>query len=337
MPANKYALIRYHVIDRMIRNPYRRFPSLEEMVDECSEVLGKPVSRSSIEKDLYAMKNDGGLNYSAPIRFDKHHGGYYYEDEGYSINKIPLSEDEIDAVQFAANLLNQFTEVPILKKYDAAVSKIMSQLNVARYKDLPVDRIIQFESHPTIGGNEFLSDLIYAIGHSLHIEFTYRSFAIGAQEKRRVASPYLLKEYKSRWYLIAQEEKQYMYKIFGLERISELQVKEEKFTPKKDFSPDAYFKYSIGITADQSAEPQKVVFECNEILSKYLTSQPIHSSQRIKSGKDKTLVELKVIITYELIEMLLGFGEDVKVLQPVSLRNDLIDKLNRTLQQYHGE
>jgi predicted DNA-binding transcriptional regulator YafY len=79
------------------------------------------------------------------------------------------------------------------------------------------------------------------------------------------------------------------------------------------------------------------VFECNEILSKYLTSQPIHSSQRIKSGKDKTLVELKVIITYELIEMLLGFGEDVKVLQPVSLRNDLIDKLNRTLQQYHGE
>lgn len=337
MPANKYALIRYHVIDRMIRNPYRRFPSLDDLVDECSEVLGKPVSRSSIEKDLFAMKNDGGLNYFAPIRFDKIQGGYFYDEKDYSINKVPLSEDEIDAVQFAANLLNQFTEVPILQKYDAAVSKILSQLNVAKYADLPVDRIIQFESHPTVRGNEFLSDLIYAIGNCNWIEFNYKSYAQGAKEKKRIAAPYLLKEYKNRWYLVAQEESQNMFKIFGLERISALEVRQEKFNPQKQFNPDAYFKHSIGITADQNARPQPVRFECNEILSKYLASQPLHPSQKIRMGKGKTIVELKVIITYELMELLLGFAEDVKVLQPESLKRDLIDKLNRTLQKYHDE
>ena len=80
MPANKYALIRYRVIDRLISNKYKPYPGVEDLMDGCSEALGKDVSKSTIEKDLAAMKNDLGLGYEAPIKFSKEYQGYYYED-----------------------------------------------------------------------------------------------------------------------------------------------------------------------------------------------------------------------------------------------------------------
>ena len=112
MPANKYALIRYRVIDRVIGNKYNPYPSMEDLMEACSEAIGKQVSKSTIEKDIYAMKNDMSLGYEAPIKYSKNYQGYFYEDPDFTIRDVPLSDEEVDAIQFAAKTLFQFKNIP---------------------------------------------------------------------------------------------------------------------------------------------------------------------------------------------------------------------------------
>jgi hypothetical protein len=108
MPHIKNALIRYRIIDRMIRNPYKPYPSKGDLREACEESLfgstyGEHICDSTIEKDLFAMR----MEHDAPIKYSRKHEGYFYEDPEYTINDIPLSEDELDSIRFAVQTLQQ--------------------------------------------------------------------------------------------------------------------------------------------------------------------------------------------------------------------------------------
>ncbi|MGY8902165.1 MAG: hypothetical protein ACKVI1_06200, partial [Flavobacteriales bacterium] len=164
MPANKYALLRYRIIDRCISNTRNPFPSKEDLRSACEEALygsdGVNISESTIEKDIWAMRNESELGYYAPIAYHRDKRGYHYEDEGYSINEIQLNEDDIDAIRFAANTLIQFRDLPIFKQFDLAIGKIADRLSVAPNLDTSsVDRYMQFESTPSARGSHNLAPL----------------------------------------------------------------------------------------------------------------------------------------------------------------------------------
>ena len=79
MPHIKNALIRYRIIDRMLRNKYKTFPSKADLREACEEALygesyGDNICDSTIEKDMFAMKMD----HDAPIKYSKSNAGYYY-------------------------------------------------------------------------------------------------------------------------------------------------------------------------------------------------------------------------------------------------------------------
>ncbi len=329
MPANKYALIRYRVIDRLISNKYKPYPGVLDLMDGCSEALGKEVSKSTIEKDLASMKNDLGLGYEAPIKFSKEYQGYYYEDPEYSIEDIPLSTEEINAIRMAANTLYQFKNIGLFKQYDAAIDKILNKVKLSPVENNKAAEVIQFEQAETVSGQEFLTDLFNAAVHRNKVSFNYLNYRTEVVSSR-IIHPYLLKEYANRWYVIGLDENKNNYRVFGLDRISDLQLSQDSFERKKRFKPANYFKYSIGITAPAEEEPVEVVLECNALLKKYLESQPLHASQRIKAD----IITLKVIPTYELKEKLIGFGNQVKVVSPQSLKDDIVQAHEAALKHY---
>ena len=98
MPVTKHSFARYQVIDACIRNKQRSYPGIEFLIERCSQRLDQKISRSTIEKDLKAMKDDPEPGYYAPIRYDRMKRGYYYEDPGYSISNILLKDEDIDAI-----------------------------------------------------------------------------------------------------------------------------------------------------------------------------------------------------------------------------------------------
>lgn len=325
MPANKYALLRYRIIDDCLTNKGRKFPTKEDLKYACEQALygssDERISISTIEKDMWAMKNEGELGYYAPIAYSKLEKGYFYEDENYTIKEISLSEEDKEAIRFAATTLFQFKDLAIFDQFGSAIQKIMDRLSISpEIQDDAIDRFVQFENTPMAKGTDLLPILLQAIKETRELRFRYISF-LDESESERVLHPYLLKEYRNRWYVIGKDADAGKVKTFGLDRISDLSIRENYFTVDKSFDPETLFKYSFGITA--GGKPEKIVLKFAPQEGRYVKAQPLHPTQKIiNESADGLTVELKVIPSYELKATIRSFGTRVKVIEPVDFSLD---------------
>ena len=127
MPANKNALIRYNIIDKCLRNRYRKW-TIDDLVDACSDALyemegiAKGVSIRTVQGDIQLMRSDK-LGYNAPIEvYDNKY--YRYADSDYSIRENRLSEDDYELVEKAVTLIGR-----VEKNTDVAeLGKVLLQL-----------------------------------------------------------------------------------------------------------------------------------------------------------------------------------------------------------------
>lgn len=335
MSKIKNAQLRYRVIDRCLKNTARPFPSKDELRKACEEALfgstgGSDICDSTIEKDMFAMREE----FDAPIKYSKIEKGYYYEDEDYSIDKIPLSEDDIDAIKFATKTLMQFKDLGIFKNFGYAIGKIFDRVHITDNPlDSAVDKFVQFETVSETGGSDLLPQLLKAIKEKVIVTFSYGGYATEKVKERKVL-PLLLKEYRNRWYLISFAFDKNKVITFGLDRIKNLTLTKEHYYKPVDFDPDNYFKHSIGITANES-EPELIQFKIDKVGSKYIESQPLHTSQKlIKEGSNRNTYELKVLVSEELKRTILSYGSQLEVIKPKSLRSEIQKTVENMNQLY---
>lgn len=338
MPANKYALLRYRIIDRCLTNPGKPFPTKEDLRQACEEALygsdGEHISISTVEKDLWAMRNEADLGYYAPIEYHRDERGYHYTEEGYSINDIQLNEDDLDAIRFATNTLIQFRDLPIFQQFDQALGKIADRLTVSPNLDNEgMDEYIQFESTPHAAGSEHLAPLLNAIRNRQGIRLAYTKFNDSSdQSSSYEVHPYLLKEYRNRWYLLGWDPEKNQVRTFGCDRISSVELQDSvRFQVEPSFEPNHYFKHALGITVLGQGQPEHVEFECDALLAKYLLSQPLHHSQRVSTVGDRNTVSLRVMPTFELLQWLQAHASELTVLSPKHIQDSVIQTLESAL------
>ncbi len=335
MSQIKNAQLRYRIIDRCIRDKYKPFPTKEDLRQACEEALygegiGANICDSTIEKDIFAMR----MEHDAPIKYSKRDKGYYYEDEEYSIDNIPLSEDDIEAIKFATQTLMQFKDVSMFKQFGFAIDKIFDRVHIAQNPtEESVENYVQFETVLETVGTEFLAPLLSAIKEKKIVTFDYTSFATEKTKPRQVL-PLLLKEYRNRWYLISYSLIKKKVITFGLDRMSNVVITDDYFFDKIKFDPDLYFKHSIGITSFED-KPNKVIFKLDKIGSKYIESQPIHHSQKLlKEGKKRNTYQIKVLLSEELKRLFLSYGNQLEVLEPKELRDQLKIEITELAELY---
>lgn len=337
VPHIKNALIRYRVLDKCLRNSYNPYPSKMELRQACEEALygdlsGEHICDSTIEKDMFAMR----MEHDAPIKYSKKNKGYYYTDSDFSINEVPLSDDDVESIQFAVSTLAQFRDSAIFKQFGFALNKIVDHINVSKEnKSEEVDQYVQFETGNTSTGSEFLSPLLSAIKKSYIVYFDYESFVSGNRKRRKV-TPLLLKEYRNRWYLISNDMVKDKIITYGLDRMGNLDLTDQEGEKPKSFNPDLYFKHSIGITARDNVKPQEIKFKTKTVASKYIDSQPFHESQKIVESSDEfTIFSLFIQVSEELIRGFLSFGGELEVISPDSLINELRDRVKEMNNLYN--
>jgi len=324
MSLHKYALIRYRIIDSLLKNKYQPYPNIEKLRAKCEEDLfgsegGEHISMSTIEKDLRAMREDVSLGFEAPIKYSRAHKGYFYTDPDYTIQNIPLNNEDVDAIKLAANTLFNFRESPLFSQFKFAIEKIFDRLNIAdEVQDDRLDNLVQFDSYPDYPGNEYLADIYNGITKKHSIELTYQKFNSDEQTVRQL-DPYLLKEYQYRWYVIGFSKEKGKIITYALDRIKSLTVKELAFDVIEDFNPDDFFKYSFGIT-ESKTKPSNIVLKFNLDQLGYLQTKTLHESQTVKLFKNHFELNLKLVPSFEFYEKLLSYGPRVEVLAPSSIR-----------------
>lgn len=339
MPANKYALLRYRIIDRLIGNKYNPYPSKEDLRSACEESLygsnGDNISISTIEKDLKAMREETELAYFAPIKYSKIEKGYYYEDPDFSIDDMPLNDDDLEAIKFAATTLFQFKGISLFNQFESAIDKIFNRLNITtEVQDSNLNDFVQFDVEVNFKGKEYLQPMLDAIRKQNEVEISYQGFTRDTPSKA-IIHPYFLKEYQNRWYLLCYHTGKEKIITYALDRIKQFKVDQDKFfAVNKSFDRKKYFKHCFGITHLEE-EPSDVIISFKPLQGKYIKAQKLHPTQKIlEENEDEVKVLIKVNPTYELVEKLLSFGANARVVEPLELKNRVKEALEDALKGY---
>ncbi len=332
MPLNKEALIRYRVINRCLVD--YKYVSKKRLMEACCDALDHEIGERTLEQDIYEMKYDRHLGYEAPIEFSREHGGYFYTDSDYTIDSIPINEDELKALAFAATMLDQYKHVGIFSTFSGAVQKIVDAVNIRRIlNEESIYPFVEFETAPVIKGGEHLPVLLGYIKERRVISFLYQRFGT-AKPHRHILHPYHLKEYRNRWYLVGFHHELKAIRTYGLDRIVE--IREERLLDFMDtnFNPADFFQSTVGISRPNE-EPTHLVLKFSAIQGKYVLAQPIHESQEIvEETPDHITISLDVTPTFELFALILGWGAEVEVLEPGEMREKLRMILKKAIQKY---
>ena len=131
MPVNKNALLRYKIIDRSLRNRYRRW-TIEDLVDAVSDALydmegiQKGVSLRTVQADIQMMRSDK-LGYNAPIEvYDQKF--YRYANPNYSITELPLTNEDVRLIDKAVDLLAKAEGQPELQATGIVLKRVRKRL-----------------------------------------------------------------------------------------------------------------------------------------------------------------------------------------------------------------
>ena len=322
MPANKNALIRYKTIDRCLRNKYRHW-TLEDLREACEEALidmegiTGGVSLRTIQGDLQMMRSDK-LGYFAPIEvYDRKY--YRYSDPDYSITERPFSENDYEVLEEAVDMLHQLQDFRQFSEFADVVSRLREGLSTFRNKKKP---IIHWDSVPGLKGLKYLSPLydFIAKGQTLHI--VYRPFGSDGPLELDLF-PYLLKEYRNRWFLFGSQASDLKLYNLPLDRIVSVSPAEEiPFRNNPDFDSEHFFDNVIGVSKNIDSYPRDIRFRANAEQSGYLLTKPIHPSQRVLRTDPEdgsTVFKITVVPNFELYSTLLSYGPGIVVEHPKSV------------------
>ena len=298
MPSKTGYLQRYLMIIQQVRN--KKYISMDELITAVQyrislyadrDKIG--ISKSTIQRDLKDIRKKLYLN----IKYSKAENGYFIHDEDRT--------SDIEMMLEPLNLLGTL------------------------YIDKNLPNFVFTEKRKP-RGMENLTPLIHAIKNSLITEFLYLKYDNSSQHTRRV-EPYALKEFKGRWYLLAVEingrlEEQGNIKTWGLDRIQDLYISNDRFWKKPEFDVAGKFSDSFGIFSDDDKEAEEVILSFTPEGGKYNESYPLHDSQEtLINNEQEFRIRLRVKLTYDFIMELLSQSESMKVIEPPHPKQKLID------------
>ena len=331
MPLNRDTYTRYRLIDTRLRK--KPYPKLEDLLEFLKEKMDKPVSKRTLQLDLQEMRYGQALNFNAPIIYTKMERNYRYNDENYTIHNLQVSADELHGLDFAISILDQFKHLPAIKEFEEAIRRISSTVQLNKEARGESDHI-QMDRSFIIKGIEFIEPILKAITERRVLKFGYQKH--GSEEiSETLLEPYLIKEAKNFWYVIGKRTNKGESKTltFALDRITELVLTSNVFT-ETEIDRKNFFKDVIGVTLGEG-KPQKVVLSFAPLQGKYVKTIPIHKSQQIiKESKNEMQISLELVINHELKMQLLSYGENVKIIQPKILAQEIKISAQNVLKLY---
>lgn len=329
MPVTKDQFLRQEILIGLLgKNKLTRSELLEKLNEKLEYSMIETVHWKTMHNDLVALENLGA-SLHRPSKGDNR----YYFSESYLPDSAELSGENIATLENALQILNGITAFTVARD----VSEILSRLKATRHLiNLNPRHYISFEDHTSAGGIEYLDDLMESICNKnvmlLHYHPFYKKEANIVQ-----FHPYFLKEYRNRWFVFGRDQSADRLVSLALDRIEGMKpMMDENYRENDLFDPETYFANMIGVSLPTDAKPETIRLKIFRESAMYMETKKIHHSQRIVSRHDdgSLEIELTVVVNYELISAILGFGAAVKVLAPAGLVGKISSELRAALGHY---
>lgn len=193
------------------------------------------------------------------------------------------------------------------------------------------DRIL-FEDVPY--GTEYLQTIIDAMQQSKELAIDYQQFY--GHRASYTIQPYAMKTYHQRWYVLGYIKELDAIRNIALDRLLEMAITAQSFELPEKFNAEKYYENTVGIFVNDDLSPVKVKLKAYGYQIEYLRSLPLHKSQRETASKygEFCVFEYKLCLTPELSSQILAMGENVEVLEPIELREEIKRRLTECLNRY---
>jgi hypothetical protein len=181
-----------------------------------------------------------------------------------------------------------------------------------------------------------------AIANKQVLQFDYLPF--GQEPFTLVFHPQFIKEYNGRWFVFGEANREpYQAYNVPLDRIvgEVSEVNDVEYIPAPKGFYQEFFKNIIGVTHEKGAKIEKVIIRTKtEYQHGLLLTKPLHHSQEEvqpfgeHDGQWYGEVCLTIEPNRELRGRILLYGENLEVITPKSLREQIKEILKKQMQQY---
>lgn len=297
---------RYLLILKKLKvKPYSTYEELQSYIENQfdylqmqDDTLNIGFSKRTLQRDIKEIRNIFGID----IEYSKSQKGYF------------ISQNENENMNFQR----------MMEAFD-----MFNSLNLAQ----DLTPFIHLEKRRP-QGTENLYGLLHAIKNRFQIKFTYQKFW-EEELSQRLVEPYALKEFKNRWYIMAKDSKDNNIKSFALDRLTSLEITNLSYQYPDNYSIGQSYRYCFGIISPTDEEPQDIILSFDPFQGKYIKTLPLHDTQQVLVDNDEEMkIKLKLCLTHDLVMELLSFGDNMKVIEPKSLADQIKQAHEKAYRQY---
>ncbi len=296
------------------------------------------VTTRTIRRDLQALEESGFPIYDDRSGSD---GRTRWSLNGQAFRNLAagLTLSELCALYFSRTLLESLAGTPFRTELENAFDKLASTLapHMRQFLDrLP--QVIVSKRDPLgrrAGANSprqpaIVARALEATLHHRLATLTYHSKA-SERTKSYLVHPYRLAYAQGGLYLLAYVPAYGEVRTFAVERIQDISLSGERFTPIEEL-PDEAFPNSLGV---HSGPPQAVEIEFLPEVADYVKAREWHTSQRLRDLADGGVaVTLQVCVDQALTSWILGFGPSARVVSPEGLAREIASRFDKARAQY---
>lgn len=288
------------------------------------------VSSKTISRDIDFMRDRMLL----PIEYESSKHGYYYTRDVESLPTIDISEGELLALSIAQKAMDHYKGTPFERPLSNALNKLAASLPdtiTANLSELS-DTISFRQSRQSYIDENLLQIFTKSALEKTEIVFLYKKLGAKEAEERRFW-PYHLTNFLGKWYAIGWDIKRDAMRTFLLSRASHARSVSKRFKIPSTFSADDYLGSSFGIYSPSGSHTIKLRFD--PPLSEYISENIWHPSQSVSYQSDGAIeICFKLNGLQEIASWILGWGPQVKVLEPIQLRKLIVSEAKEIVKQY---
>ena len=315
MPINKSAYRRYQIIDKLVRNKMKRFPTMTEIIEACLDKLKIDTSPETIQKDIAKMRESPPEGFDAPIYYDYKGKGYAYSDPDYELGGVSLTDIDIETIRESIEFIQTIGGSRISEKFNHAMEKILStslEFSTVNTKQA----ILQTMNPPRSRGFEHFDLFYQACREKTPVSLVHYSY-----KKRNFSAltihPFMIKEFENKWYVMGFSEKHNQIRTFGLDRVFDPFLLKKKYITVEKSAREKEANDYYGVFPIPNQKKQGVKIHVSALVTNYFEAYPIHESQLIKKEESgSSVISYNLIPTIELTRLFLSHGYHVKVIEP---------------------
>jgi predicted DNA-binding transcriptional regulator YafY len=333
MGLNKDAQKRIKLLNQLLNK--QRWDDASKLAEVANKRLAKPVSKEQIYRDIKYLREElnAPLNWKTK-EFKNDDSTWVGYTKPFTLPDSALKQEDIKILNDAAEILNGMSDILGVMDIGTAILKITEEIVPTGGKRL---KKVYLEGHTEVANLKILPALLKAVTNQQTLSIVYKPYKKEEPRRTYVFHPYVLREYRNRWFVIGKANGEENLKTLAIDRILDMKESTEPFVADETFDGDKYFQNLVGASPPYNQQPQKIRIRVFKETADYITTKPIHKDQIEVDDDfddDSIIIELNLYLTYELKQTLLSYGDGVEVLEPKLLRDEIKSIIQNMSQLY---